>query len=179
MSWRSSHVIIMMCNDFTGINFWPVTSLADTLGPILEPLDPSLSQYLPGSCWSAVGRTFTTESYITLETFGLTTFPSLVNITLENVAGCEAESGVPLLVALMESPNTVDGAGKRVTTPMLKIRSCNYISSKVNGDVTRCVFKCDNETNEQISPSGVKGFALRLASLAILSPRYGVCEMMK
>ena len=151
-----------------------MTSLADTLGPILEPLDPSLSQ----SCWSAAGRTFTTETYITLEAFGLTTFPSLVNITLKNVAGCGPESGEPLLVALMEPPNNVI-EGERVTAPVLKIHSCHFISSTENGGAIRCVFRCDDESNEEISTGGVQGYALRLESLRGMGIKYKVCEMLR
>ena len=163
----------------TGINFWPVSQLAATSGlkQILEPLGPGMSQYAPGSCWSTAGLVLNTESYITLETFGTKSFPLVVNITLQNVVGCQSEEGYPVLAALLKSPFTLTFTGVLQTTPVLAARSCEYISSDTNGDVTKCVFNCKNELNEEVNPDGIQGYVLRIKTLEILGATFGVCDM--
>ena len=162
---------------FTGINFWPVSQLADNLTKILEPLDPSMSRYPPDSCWSPTELNLTTESYITLQPFGFMDFPLVVNITLQNVIGCQPGNGVPLLTALMKSPNFLSATRELKTSPVLSIRGCDIITSETDNDVTRCVFMCLEELNEDISPNGVQGYALRLKSLQDLGVDSGVCEI--
>ena len=158
-----------------GINFWPVTPNSDILGEILKTPDPSLSAFPLRTCWSTAGLTFTTESYITLQTFRTKYFPLLVNITLQNVVGCESGDEIALLSALMKSPNSLNNIGELETTPVLSIRSCSFISSKEENDVTTCVFNCRDEENEELSPNGVQGYALRLTTLRGLGASYGVC----
>ena len=162
---------------FLGINFWPVSALRDTLGQILNPLDPSLSVYGPESCWSTAGLTFNVEAYITLQTVGTNNFPLLVNITLQNVVGCDTEDGLPLLAAMMKSPNSLNSIGELVTAPVLSIRSCSFVSSQQENDVTKCAFNCRDEAYEEISPNGIQGYALRLETLKALGSSFGVCSI--
>ena len=161
----------------TGINFWPVSPKSDTLQQLLYPPDPNPSAIVPGSCWTTAGIALTTESYITLQTSGIKSFPLLVNITLQDVTGCESEGRIPLVAALMKSPNFVNGIGALETAPVLSIRSCDFASAKEENGVTTCVFNCHEEVNEEFSPSGVQGYALRLKTLEALGASYGVCSI--
>ena len=174
---RSSPSLIMY--HLTGINFWPVSQLDEASGlkQILQPLGPGVTHYAPGSCWSTGGHELDTESFITLQTYGTKSFPLVVNITLQNVAGCQSNDGYPLLTALLKSPNILTPAGGLETVSSLTIRSCNFISSETDSDVTRCVFDCNNEINEEVSPDGVRGYALRLKTLETLGATFGVCGM--
>ena len=169
-------LMVPYANVFTGINFWPVSTFADNLTKILEPLDPSMSRYPPDSCWSPTKLDLKTETYITLQPFGFMNFPLVVNITLQNVIGCQPESDLPLLTALMKSPNYLDDRVLK-TSEVLSIRGCDLLSSYNDNDVTKCVFTCYEENNKNISTHGVQGYALRLKSLQDLGAAYGICDI--
>ena len=164
-------------NIFTGINFWPVSPLADNLTKILEPLDPSMSRYPPNTCWSPAELDLRTETYITIQPFGFMQFPLVVNMTLQNVIGCQPGNSLPLVTALLKTPNILNLARELETSPVLSIRGCDLISAKIDSDVTKCVLMCHEETNKDISPNGVQGYALRLKSLEALGAAYGVCDI--
>ena len=118
-----------------------------------------------------------TESYIILERTGVMDFPVTMNITLQNVIGCQPENDIPLLTTLLRSPTILNAAVELETAPILINRGCDFVSSETDDDVTLCVFICYGEFNVDISPKGVQGFALRLRSLEELGAAYGVCDI--
>ena len=154
-----------------------MSPLAANITKILEPLDPIMSRYPPNSCWSPAELDLTTETYITVQPFGFFDFPLVVNITLQNVMGCQPGNALPLLTALLKPPHILNDARTLETASVLSIRGCDLITGETESDITRCVLICHEEVNVDISPNGVQGYALRLKSLEALGDNYGICDI--
>ena len=89
--------------------------------------------------------------YITVQPFGFMQFPLVVNITLQNVIGCQPGNSLPLVTALLKSPNILNLARELETSPVLSIRGCDLISAQTDSDMTKCVLMCHEKMNEDIS----------------------------